>query len=107
MPAATGLAFDDHPGFHRVALATGGAATVGAAAAALGPATIAGVPGSVVGALVGIAAGLSWAERPTSALRMGARLCAIAAGVGAASVAGSWALTPLALAAVRPTTTSA
>ncbi len=100
MPAATGLAFDDHPGFHRLALATGGAATLGAAVAALGPATIAGVPGSIVGALVGIAAGLSWAERPTSALRMGARLCAIAAGVGAASLAGSWTLTPLALAAV-------
>ena len=85
MPAATGLAFDDHPGFHRVALATGGAATVGAAAAALGPATIAG-----------------WEafERFSDPLRMGARLCAIAAGVGAASVAGSWALTPLALAAV-------
>lgn len=100
MPAATGLGFDDHAGFHRVALGAGGGATVGAAAAALGPAAIAGVPAAIVGALVGMAAGLGWAERPSSALRMGARLCAIAAGVGAASLVGSWTLTPLALAAV-------
>ncbi len=100
MPAATGLGFDDHAGFHRVALGAGSGATLGAAAAALGPAAVAGVPASIVGALVGIAAGMGWAERPTSALRIGARLCAIAAGVGAASVIGSWTLTPLALAAV-------
>jgi hypothetical protein len=100
MPAATGLGFDDHAGFHRVALGAGSGATLGAAAAALGPAAVAGVPASIVGALVGIAAGMGWAERPTSALRIGARLCAIAAGVGAASVIGSWTVTPLALAAV-------
>jgi hypothetical protein len=100
MPAATGLGFDDHAGFHRVALGAGSGATLGAAAAALGPAAVAGVPASIVGALVGIAAGMGWAERPTSALRIGARLCAIAAGVGTASVIGSWTVTPLALAAV-------
>ena len=100
MPAATGLGFDDHPGFHRVALATGLGATAGAALSALGPATIGGVPASVVGALVGMTAGLAWAEPGRSAARTGARLIAIAGGIGAAVVAGSWLVAPLALAAV-------
>ncbi|MBK9030495.1 MAG: hypothetical protein IPL61_04005 [Myxococcales bacterium] len=100
MPSATGLRFDDHPGFHKAALATALGATAGAAASAVGPQLIAGVPASIVGALVGIAAGLSWAEPTRSLARTGARLIAIAGGVAAAALAGTWMLAPLALAAV-------
>ena len=99
MPSATGLSFDDHPGFHTAALATALGATAGAAVSGLGPQVVAGVPASIVGAMVGIAAGLSWAERG-SAVRLGARLVAVAGGVAAAGVAGTWVIAPLALALI-------
>src|SRR5262249_33310435 len=95
------LQFDDHPGFQREFLATAiGAAVMGAAAALVPSAAVAGLPAVAVGSMVGAAAGLSWAERPRSPLRLGARLVAIAAGLGVAALARSPWIAPLALGAV-------
>lgn len=92
----TALRFVDHPGFHRSVLATvTGAAMGGSAMAAIG-----GIESPhLVGALVGALAGLSWAEQPRSAWRIGLRLCAAAAGaallvagMGLAGIASALAL---------------
>ena len=92
------LTFDDHPGFQREFLATAvGAAAMGAAGALVPSAGVAGLPAVAVGSLVGAAAGLSWAEAPRSALRLGLRLVAIAGGLGAAAAVGSPWVAPLAL----------
>ncbi len=74
----TALRFVDHPGFHRTFAAMAiGAAAGGAAMAALGGVESPALVGGTVGAL----AGLSWAEQPRRAWRMGLRLCAAAAGL--------------------------
>jgi len=90
--------FDDHPGFQREFVATAlGAAALGAAAAVMPAAGVAGLPAVAVGAMVGAALGLSWAEAPRSAQRLGARLVAVAAGLAVAAVAGIPWIAPLAL----------
>lgn len=97
----SGLRFDDHPGFQREFVATAiGAAVMGAGAALLPSAAVAGIPAVATGAMVGAAAGLSWAERPWSPLRLGVRLAAIAAGLGVAAATGVTWVAPMALAIV-------
>ncbi|MBZ0237840.1 MAG: hypothetical protein K8M05_36335, partial [Deltaproteobacteria bacterium] len=65
---STALRFVDHPAFHRSFLAISvGAAVGGAAMTALGGIEAPALVGGAIGAL----AGLSWAESPRSAARMG------------------------------------
>jgi hypothetical protein len=100
MPLVPGLRFEDHPGFHRAFVATAIGAGGAGAVAALGPATIAGVSAPIFAAVVGAAAGLSWAERPFRAWRIGVRLVTVAAIGAAAGVLNAPALVATGLVAV-------
>ncbi|HUQ05568.1 MAG TPA: hypothetical protein VM261_23860 [Kofleriaceae bacterium] len=90
---STALRFVDHPAFHRSFLAVAlGAAAGGAAMTAIGGVAAPALVGGTVGAL----AGLSWAEAPRSAFRIGMRLVVAAAGL--ALVMAGFALAGVALA---------
>jgi hypothetical protein len=90
---STALRFVDHPAFHRSFLAIAlGAAAGGATMTAIGGVDAPALVGGTVGAL----AGLSWAETPRSAFRLGMRLVVAAAGL--ALVTAGFALAGVALA---------